>query len=153
MSEPPDPDAVAIDLGEEITPFQASVDVHLANMAAALLHMSGVAVAEVNEWGSIALRRPTEEEKSLAFRFGDPGPRVPSPRVMPGQTKALMGDGAAVSWVFTPPAPHNTEVEIVCSPEAASPIGMRCYAVRRFPGAERRFYEATWVEDEARRKT
>ena len=116
--------------------------VHLANIAAAQLHMAGIAVAEVRANGSISLRGPTPEETAMRQMAGT----APAPPVAPGKMVPLMGDGGPISWVFTPPPPYNTAVEIVCSPDETDPIAMRCMAIRKFPGARRVKYQAKWEE-------
>ena len=119
--------------------YVRSMAVSLENLALTALAQANVISIEVGEDGKII---PTilsaEERASLARR---------PTRVLPGETSTLWGDEGPLAWVLTPPAPFN-DVEIACSPDDTTGIGMRCHATKKLPGARRVRYRAEWHKEE-----
>lgn len=101
------------------------------NVSAALLHMSGVAVAYL-ENDQIKLRAPTENDN------------VQPVRRVPGNVSTRWGDKEAVAWVFMPTAPCN-DMEIVCVPDASAELGMRCVVNRKIIGGEMARYDVSFT--------
>ena len=127
----------ALETEADLQPVLHKISDSLSTMALMALHQSGVVDAVMDQDGKIEARILSDEERQARG--------APTPRIVPGKTSTLMGDGGPLQWVLSPPAPFN-DVEIVCSPDGDSPIGMRCYAVRKVIGGERQRYELFWVE-------
>jgi hypothetical protein len=106
-----------------------SIATDLTHMSAALLKMAELANVEINpKTGAINVTPMLVGDTQEPTRF------------QPGQMKA---HGGSLAWVFVPPPPYNG-VEIVCSPDTESPVGMRCYAEQKLVGGERAKYQVNW---------
>ena len=115
----------------ELAQHQSKIAMYMGQAAAALLHQSGILVAELDNDANLKVRPATDEDRIA--------PEMLSRRKA-GDVSTLLGDGGPLTWVFQPPAPYN-DVEIVCSPDAASRIGMRCYAELKMVSGERKKYD------------
>ena len=112
-----------------------SIATDMTHVSAALLKMAQLAHVTITDEGALEVRAITPGEEL-------PGSTSPM-RFEPGQVKVHGGAGGPLAWVFVPPPPYNA-VEIVCSPDEKSPVGMRCYAEQRVAGGERVKYQIDW---------
>jgi hypothetical protein len=117
---------------------------HLQVAAMAAVHQAGVARMVVSDEGSFSL---------IPLAPDEPPPQgaIPTPTKL-GTTRPLRGSGETLAWVFQGPAPYN-DVEIVCSPNAESPIGFSCWATKKYPGNARDHFTVEWIKDIERSKT
>lgn len=121
----------ALEAEADVQPVIHQINEKLGTLALAALHQSGLVDLSMDQDGKIEAQILSEEER--AHRD------TPTPRRVPGRASTLMGDGGPLQWVLLPPAPYN-DVEIVCSPDGGSDIGMRCYAIKKAIGGERKKY-------------
>jgi hypothetical protein len=119
---------------QEIAASLASIAASQWNLTAATMDMAGIAKAYVED-EEIKLRPFTEEELQGA------------PRRQPGHTSTRLGTGGAAAWVFMPGPPCN-DMEIVCVPDSAATMGIRCEAIQKLVGGERAKYDVSFTRKE-----
>lgn len=111
-----------------VVPLLDKIADHLNMLALAAMQQAGMIRVDFDENDNFVASIVPPEER--AMRDG------PTPRVVPGRTSTLHGDGGPLQWVLYPPAPYN-DAEIICSPDGESDIGMRCHVVKKAIGGER----------------
>ena len=117
-----------------VVPLLDKIAGHLNMLALAAMQQSGMIQVDFDDNDNFVTRIVTPEEREMRD--------APTPRVVPGRTSTLHGDGGPLQWVLYPPAPYN-DVEIVCSPDGETEIGMRCHVVKKVIGGERQTWNLT----------
>lgn len=95
----------------------------ITEISMALQVLSKLAVPEFAPDGSIHLRIITKEEWDAGTTNSSPV----TPKLIPVEPSVRRDGSTPFVWVFTCPPPYNG-VEIVCVPDAATNIGIRCTA-------------------------
>jgi hypothetical protein len=116
--------------GSAVT-FLAKIAEHMNMLTLATMQNAGLVWVDFDENGNFVTRLTTPEEREAMTTVAT--------RYVPGKTSTLPGDGGPLAWVLSPPAPYN-DVEIVCSPDGESPIGMRCRVEKKVIGGERKIF-------------
>jgi hypothetical protein len=115
-----------VDLHREAEAFQKDVFLYQQGLTTFDLRNDGQGGA------TLVFRALTQEE--IEERDAPEG--EPAIRWLPTDRRDHKAGNEVYSWVFAPP-PAYSDVAIVCTPDAESPIGMRCLAEKKLVGGER----------------